>query len=98
MKKPLIIAYLGNIIDTVATLYLYSKGGRELNPFMAMLLQSPWMFAVVKISVVTIIVIRLWTCRESKNAQIAAWVAAAIFGALSLYYGVMIAIYGFLCV
>ena len=96
--KPLIIAYLGNIIDTVATLYLYSQGGRELNPFMAMLLKSPWMFAVVKISVVTLVVIRLWTCRESKNARIAAWVAAAIFGALSLYYCVIFAIYAILCV
>ena len=96
--KPLIIAYIGNIIDTAATLYLYSKGGLEINPFMALLLKSPWMFAVVKISIMSILVMRLWACREDKTAKIAAWVAAAIYGALSLYYCVIFAIYAILCV
>ena len=96
--KPLIIAYLGNIIDTVATLYLADKGFIEANPFMASLLQTPCMFALVKISIMTIVVIRLWICRGNKNARIASWVAAAIFGALSLYYCVIFAIYAILSV
>ena len=95
---PLLIAYIGNIIDTAATLYLADKGFFEANPIMASLLGTPFMFALVKISVMTILVIRLWTCRENKYARAASWVAAAVYGALSLYYGVMIAIYGFLCV
>ena len=93
--KPLIIAYIGNIIDTAATLYLMDKGFIEVNPFMAMLLQSPFIFALVKIGVMTLLALRLWACRENKYARIAAWVAAVFFGALSLYYGVIIAIYGF---
>lgn len=94
--KPLIIAYLGNIIDTVATLYLMDKGFIEVNPFMAALLQSPFIFALVKISIMTILVIRLWMCRESKRARIASWVAAGLFGGLSVYYGVIITIYNIL--
>lgn len=90
---PLIIAYLGNIIDTAATLYLADKGFIEANPFMGMLLQTPCMFALVKISLMTIVVIRLWTCRENKYARIASWVGAVVYGALSLYYVVMIAVY-----
>lgn len=89
--KPLIIAYLGNIIDTAATLYLADKGFIEANPFMALLLKSPWLFAAVKISIMTLLVIRLWTCRENKRARIAAWVAAVVYGMLALYYGVIIA-------
>ena len=90
MKLRLLIAYFGNIIDTISTLYLINKGYTEINPIMAKLLKFPWLFALVKIGIMTAIVARLWACRYNTNAQIVSWVAAIIYGAISIYYGIIL--------
>lgn len=88
------IVGLGNLIDTVATLYLYQTGMfEELNPFMAVLLQNPFIFAVVKIGVITAILIRLWKEREDKKAQIAINIGCWIYGLIALYYAILIVLY-----
>lgn len=90
MKSRLIITYLGNIIDTIASLYLVGKNFIEANPFMAPLLELPWLFIAVKIGVMTLLVVRIWICRASKYAQLASWIAAILYSGISIYYVITI--------
>ena len=88
MTTLLSIAAIGNLIDTIATLILYGYGYTEANPIMDLLLSVPAIFATVKITAMTAVLVWLWMGRNSKYAQYAAWFAAVVFGALSVYYGV----------
>jgi hypothetical protein len=91
MKLRLIIAYLGNIVDIVSTLFLINKGGfTEANPFMNFLLSYPWLFIIVKVLIMTAVVLRIWICREDRDAIIASWVAAVIYGLLAIYYAIIL--------
>lgn len=84
----------GNLVDTVATLYLYQTGlFVELNPVMAFFLQNPVIFAIVKIGLITAIIIRLWKEREDKKAQIAINIGCWIYGLIALYYAILIVLY-----
>lgn len=86
MKLHLILAFLGNLIDTAATLYLSSLGYIEANPVMAWLLRWPAVFAGVKIGAMTAVVWWLWKRRGDRNAALAAAASAVIYGAVSVYY------------
>lgn len=86
MNYLLTIAFLGNLIDTAATLYLSSLGYIEANPVMAWLLRWPAVFAGVKIGAMTAVVWWIWKRRGDRNAALAATVAAVIYGAVSVYY------------
>lgn len=88
MTALLTIAFLGNLIDTAATLYLLSLGYIEANPVMAWLLRWPAVFAGVKIGAMTAVLWWLWKRRGDRNAALAATVAAVVYGAVSVYYGV----------
>lgn len=87
----LTIALLGNIIDTLATLYhcSYVADFTELNPCMRYLLQWPWVFAATKILAVSGIVLWLWRERDSKYARIALSAAAWLYGVIGLYYCIL---------
>lgn len=91
MKLCLIIAYIGNLIDTACTLYLCDKGFVEANPIMARLLDYPALFAVVKILAMTAVCAWLWVSR-GRYARICAYLAAAVYGAIAVYYGVILAV------
>lgn len=86
MKTPLIIAGIGNLIDMVSTLSLSRQGYEEANPFMAVLLPHPVLFATVKIGAMTLALWILWRNRESQLARITAWFAAGLYGLISVYY------------
>ena len=86
MKTRLTIAFLGNLIDTSATLYLSSLGYMEANPVMAWMLRWPAVFAGVKIGAMTAVVWWLWKRRGDRYAALAATAAAVIYGAVSVYY------------
>lgn len=86
MRTLLTIAYLGNLIDTLATLHLHSLGYTEANPVMARLLQSPAAFFAVKIAAMTAVVLWLWHRRKYRKALAAAVVAAVVYGSLAIYY------------
>jgi hypothetical protein len=86
MKTPLIIAAIGNLIDTVSTLYLSGRGYTEANPFMAALLPRPVLFATVKIGAMALALWILWRNRDSQIARITAWVAAGLYGLIAVYY------------
>ena len=86
-----------NLIDTISTLCLYQTGMfEELNPFMAVLLQNPVIFAIVKIGLITAIVIRLWKEREDKKAQIAINIGCWIYGLIALYYAFIVLVTAFI--
>lgn len=86
MKTLLTIAYLGNLIDTAATLYLHSLGFVEANPVMARLLCHPVAFAAVKIVAMTAVVWWIWKRRGDRKADIASWIAAITYGTIAIYY------------
>lgn len=83
MTTLLIIAGLGNFIDTLSTLYLYGLGYDEANPVMAALLPHPWLFVLVKLGVFTALLLWLWM----RRAKHAATIAAVVYGAVAMYYG-----------
>jgi hypothetical protein len=86
MKTPLIIAAIGNLIDTVSTLYLNGRGYTEANPFMSALLPYPALFVSVKIGAMALVIWILWKNRESQIARITAWFAAGLYGLIAVYY------------
>jgi hypothetical protein len=94
MIKKLYLIGFGNLVDTVATLYLYQTGMFvELNPVMAFFLQNPFIFAVVKIGLITAILIRLWKEREDKKAQIATNIGCWIYGLIAIYYAILLVLF-----
>lgn len=86
MKALLIIAAIGNLIDLLSTLYLSGLGYVEANPFMAVLLPHPALFALVKIGAMALALWILWKNRESGVAIMTAWFAAGLYGLISVYY------------
>ena len=86
MKTRLTIAYIGNIIDTIATLSLTEQGFHEVNPFMRPLLDCPWLFAAVKTLAMTWVCLFLWKRREDGHAIPLATFAAAVYGLIATYY------------
>ena len=92
--RKLLFIWICNLIDTISTLSLYKTGMfEELNPFMTLLLQNPFIFAVVKIGVITIILIRLWQVREDKKSKIAINIGCWIYGLIALYYAILIVLF-----
>lgn len=86
MKTRLTIAYIGNLIDLIATLYLTKQGFHEVNPFMRPLLGCPWLFAAVKILAMTWVCLFLWKRREDRHALPLATLAAVVYGLIAVYY------------
>lgn len=86
MKTLLIIAWLGNLIDMIATVYLTSIGYTEINPIMAYLLVNPIVFIVVKIVAMTVVCMYIWQKRADKYSKPLATFAATVYGAISIYY------------
>lgn len=94
MIKKLYFIGLGNLIDTFSTLYLYQTGMFvELNPVMAFFLQNPFIFAVVKIGLITGILVRLWKEREHKYSKIAMNIGCWIYGLIAIYYAILLVIH-----
>lgn len=86
MKLLLFIAWLGNLIDTAATLYLAGLGYHEANPIMRPLLQYPLAFVVVKLCTMAAVLQWLWNERNNKLAMITSWFAAILYGGIATYY------------
>ena len=86
MKLLLLIAWLGNLIDTIATVYLTSLGYVEANPIMAQLLNYPVVFVIVKLLLMTGLCAYLWLKRLDKHAMPLAIVASVVYGLITAYY------------
>lgn len=85
----LLIAYLGNLIDIMATLTLTEQGFYELNPFMRPLLDHPGLFVTVKMVAMTGVCLFLWKRRTDKHALPLAIFAAIVYGSIAIYYMVI---------
>lgn len=91
MKNRLLIAWVGNLIDTASTVILCCVHGfTEINPIMAWLLRCPVLFVAVKLTAMTSVVIWLWHNRNEKRANIASWIVAVVYGAIATYYVVFV--------
>lgn len=86
MRMLLTIAGVGNLVDAVATVYLTRLGYLEANPVMRWLLQTPEVFVMVKILVMTALLLWFWHRREDRHAMPLAAVAAVVYGLISTYY------------
>ena len=86
MKILLLIAWLGNLIDTIATVYLTSLGYVEANPIMAQLLNYPVIFVIVKLLLMTGLCAYLWLKRLDKHAMPMAIVASVVYCLITAYY------------
>lgn len=92
--SKLLFIWTCNLIDTISTLSLYKTGMfEELNPFMTLLLKNPSLFGVVKVSVISIVLVRLWKTQEDEKAQIAINVGCWIYGLIALYYVIPLIIF-----
>lgn len=93
IKSKLIIAFLGNLIDTISTLIVVNYYGFiETNPVMAWLLQYPPAFIAVKILSVTGVLVFIWHTKTDKHANIMATVVATVFSCIAVYYLVCLAV------
>ena len=86
MKLLLLIAWLGNLIDTIATVYLAGLGYAEANPIMAQLLEYPVIFVIVKMFLMSGLCAYLWLKRSDRHAKPMAIVAVIVYGAIATYY------------
>lgn len=86
MKTLLIIAWLCNLIDTIATVYLTNLGYIEANLLMSCLLAHPVIFVLVKMILMTGLLLFLWLRRTDKHAKPMATVATVVYGAIAVYY------------
>ena len=87
MTSYLFIIFVCNIIDVISTVYFtQTKNFIELNPFMGLLLERPLVVIVVKVALASIVLWRLWQCRQEKIAHIAAWIITTGYSAIAIYY------------
>ena len=89
MKARLIATAVFNIIDIIATLVTTQSGFVEVNPVAALLLNEPNVFAFVKFTIVTALLLYLWANRQHRLARVASWIAFSMYGLLALYYAVV---------
>ena len=94
MKIKLIIAWIGNLIDAFATVYLLSNYScfYEINPFMAWLLQFPILAIVCKLVVISVILAYLYYAERDKCTEAVAGFAAIWYGGIGAYYLILLGI------
>lgn len=87
MLTRLLITYLCNLLDIVATLHLSAtQNGEELNPIAAWLLQFPPLFVTVKMVVMTTAVAFMWWKRDWRLCEIASWILCIEYLLVACYY------------
>lgn len=83
----LIIAWICNLIDTIATVHLYTNyDGTELNPISAVLLRTPQTFVTFKLVVMTIAVAFLWWKRDWNLCKVMGWILFIEYLLVVFYY------------
>ena len=83
----LIIAWICNLIDTIATVHLYTNyDGTELNPISSALLQSPPVFIAFKLVVMTIAVAFLWWKQDWVLCKVLSWILFIEYLLVAFYY------------
>lgn len=82
----LLITFIFNLLDTFITLHVTQRGYIELNPVTRILLYNPTLFAVVKISLVSLALWWLYRNRTERMARVASWCAFGIYCAVMVHY------------
>lgn len=87
MKARLIITYIFNLIDLIATIYLVSLFGLSVegNPIGRWFIQTNLVY-VVKIAVVGLALFLLWKFKNNKLAIVGSWVILITFSLLTVYH------------
>jgi hypothetical protein len=86
MITILIVTFFFNLFDTIITLIVTQRGYIELNPVTRILLYNPTLFAVVKISLVSLALWWLYLHRNERLARVAIWCAFGIYCAVMVHY------------
>lgn len=93
MVTRLILAWLCNLIDVIATVYLCTYcNGEELNPISAELLNSPPLFIAFKLIVMTIAVLFMWWRQDTKFCKVASWILFIEYLLVAFYYVIVFTI------
>lgn len=75
-----------NILDLGLTLHLISQGAEEMNPIMAILLDTGWEWAALyKMSLTLLVATGLWFGRAHRIVRRAGVAFVALFVAITLY-------------
>ena len=87
MKVRLIITYIFNLIDLIATMYLVSLFGLSVegNPIGRWLIQTNLVY-VIKIAVVGLALLLLWKFKNNRFAIVGSWVILIAFSLLAIYH------------
>lgn len=87
MKLKLIVIYILNIIDLIATMLLVKRFGIEIegNPIGTWLIETNLVW-FVKIVIVGVALLILWKFKEDKIVSIASTVLLGIYSILVLYH------------
>lgn len=98
MKKAVIILWLLNLFDAIATWYAVEIAGfaRENNPSMAKLIEmGPWLFFGVKVGMVTFLI---WSILYAYRLGARTWLVEMMLWLGVLVYGcvALLHIYGFI--
>ena len=90
MKVKLIVIYMLNIIDLIATMLLVKRFGLEIegNPIGKWLIETNLVW-FVKIVIVGAAWLGLYTLQRSKIAQTASTVILVVYSILVIYHGVI---------
>lgn len=93
MKVRLIITYIFNLIDLIATMYLVSLFGLSVegNPIGRWLIRTNLVYpAKIVVMGGLLLAIGLLGKRNKKAANIGSWVLLTVFTSLILYHGVIL--------
>ena len=87
MRVKLIVIYVLNIIDLIATVLLVKRFGLEIegNPIGKWLIETNLVW-FVKVVVVGVALLTLWKFKENKIVSIASTVLLGIYSILALYH------------
>jgi hypothetical protein len=87
MLFRLIAIWICNLIDTIATVYLYvNYDGTEINPICAELLKNPPLFTIVKVAIMSIAVLFLLWKKDWILCKIASWILFIEYLLIAIYY------------
>lgn len=91
MKARLILTYIFNIIDLIVTMYLVRLFGLSIegNPIGRWLIKANAQY-FVKIVVIGIALMTIWSIREYTIANIASWILFITYFLLVIYHGIIL--------
>ena len=91
MVYRIVIAWICNLIDTIATAHLYmNHEGEELNPISNWLLeQSVTTFVACKLIIMTLAALFMWWKQDMKFCKVASWILFVEYLLVAFYYAII---------